>query len=107
MAETHRRFLLRERPEGRIGPDTFELVEEEIPEIGEGEALVKIEWVSLDPTNRAWINDTPTSLPPVGIGECMRGLGLGRVVASNHPAYTEGQLVQGLTGWQEYAVASD
>src|SRR3954451_1389699 len=107
MAETNRRFLLRERPEGRIDSDTFELVEEAVPDIGEGQALVRTEWFSVDPTNRAWINDTPTYLPPVGIGECMRGLGMGRIVATNHPAYAEGQLVQGLTGWQDYAVVSD
>jgi len=107
MPETNRRFLLRERPLKRIGPDTFELVEEDVPEAGDGEALVRTEYVSLDPTNRAWVNDTPTYLPPVGIGEVMRGLGLGRVVSSNHPAYSEGQRVQGLIGWQEYVVASD
>jgi NADPH-dependent curcumin reductase CurA len=107
MAERNRRFLLRERPQGRIGPTTFELVEEDVPEAGEGEALVRTEWISLDPTNRAWINDTPTYLPPVGIGDVMRGLGLGRVVASKHRNYAEGQLVQGLTGWQEWVVASD
>ncbi len=107
MPEINRRFLLRERPTERIGPDTFELVEEEVPAIGEGEALVQTLWISLDPTNRTWINDTPTYLPPVGIGEVMRALGLGRVVASKHPAYAEGQLVQGLIGWQEWAVASD
>src|SRR5690348_14843812 len=107
MPDTNRRFLLRGRPKGRITPDTFELTEEAIPEIKDGEALVRTEWISLDPTNRAWIAETPTYLPPVGIGEVMRGLGLGRVVASKHDAYQEGQLVQGLTGWQEWAVASD
>jgi len=107
MAERNRRFLLRERPEGRIGPNTFELVEEDRPEPSDGEALVRTDWISLDPTNRAWINDTPTYLPPVGIGECMRALGLGSVVASNNPNYREGQLVQGLLGWQEWAIASD
>jgi NADPH-dependent curcumin reductase CurA len=107
VPERNRQFLLRERPNGRIGPETFELVEEKAPEIGEGEALVRTEWISVDPTNRAWIRDTPTYLPPVGIGEVMRALGLGRVVASKHPAYQEGQLVQGLVGWQEWFVASD
>jgi hypothetical protein len=68
---------------------------------------VQTQWISLDPTNRAWIGETPTYLPPVGIGEVMRGLGLGRVVASKHDAYREGQLVQGLIGWQQWAVASD
>jgi NADPH-dependent curcumin reductase CurA len=103
----NRRFALRERPSGRIGPETFELVEEELPEIGDGEALVRTEWISLDPTNRAWINDMPGYLPPVAIGETMRGLGLGRVVQSRSPQYEEGQLVQGLIGWTENFVASD
>ena len=96
MPDRNRRFLLRERPTGRIGPDTFELGEEAVPEIGDGEALVRIDWISLDPTNRAWINDTPTYLPPVGIGEVMRGGGLGEVVASKNPNYPVGQTVQGL-----------
>ena len=107
MPDRNRRFLLRDRPSGRIGPDTFELSEEAVPEIGHGEALVRVDWISLDPANRAWINDTPTYLPPVGIGEVMRGLGLGEVVASNNPNYRVGQTVQGLVGWQGYAVASD
>lgn len=107
MTESNRRFILRNRPEGRITDDTFELVEEPVPDIGAGQALVRTRWISIDPTNRAWIRDVPTYLPPVGIGEVMRGLGLGQVVASNHDAYQEGQLVQGLLGWQEFAVASD
>ena len=107
MPRANRRFLLRERPAERIVPETFELVEEEVPEIGEGEALVKTEWISLDPTNRGWIREEPTYLPPVGIGEVMRAIGLGRVIESKHPGYPEGRLVRGLTGWQEFAVASD
>jgi NADPH-dependent curcumin reductase CurA len=107
MSDRNRRFLLRERPTGRIGPGTFELSEEPVPEIGDGEALVRVDWISLDPTNRMWINDTPTYLPPVGIGEVMRAAGLGEVVASKNPNYPLGQVVQGLLGWQEYVVASD
>jgi NADPH-dependent curcumin reductase CurA len=107
MPDRNRRFLLRERPTGRIGPETFELNEEAVPEINDGEALVRVDWISLDPTNRTWINDTPTYLPPVGIGEVMRAGGLGEVVESKNPHYSVGQLVQGLVGWQEYVVASD
>lgn len=103
----NRRFLLRERPTGRIGPDTFELSEQPVPDITDGEALVRVDWISLDPTNRMWITDTPTYLPPVGIGEVMRAGGIGEVVASNNPNYSVGQIVQGLVGWQEYVVASD
>ena len=107
MPESNRRFLLSQRPDGRITADTFELVEEAVPEIADGEALVRTRWISLDPTNRAWINETPTYLPPVAIGEVMRAVGLGQVVASKHDGYEEGQLVQGLTGWQDWTVASD
>ncbi len=107
MAQSNQRFLLRERPAERCVPETFELVEEEVPELGDGEALVRTEWISLDPTNRAWIGATPTYLPPVAIGEVMRAAGLGRVVESKHPSYEEGQLVQGLIGWQRWMVASD
>lgn len=107
MPDRNRRFLLRERPTGRIGPNTFELSEDAVPEIKDGEALVRVEWISLDPTNRTWINETPTYLPPVGIGEVMRAGGLGRVVESKNPNYPVGQIVQGLLGWQEYLIASD
>ncbi|MCB0874940.1 MAG: NADP-dependent oxidoreductase [Solirubrobacterales bacterium] len=107
MSESNRRFLLRRRPKERVDADTFELVTEPVPEIGEGEALIRTEYVSIDPTNRTWLNDTPTYLPPVAIGDVVRAGGIGRVVASNHPAYEEGRLVQGFTGWQEWLVASD
>ncbi len=106
MSDVNRRFLLRERPTGRIDDRTFELVEEAIPKIGDGEALVRNRWISLDPTNRAWVSETPTYLPPVAIGEVMRAGGLGEIVASNSPDYQVGQIVQGRTGWQDYVVAS-
>lgn len=107
MSDSNQRFLLRSRPEGRITDETFELVQEPIPELGDGQALVRNLWISLDPTNRMWISDTPTYLPPVAIGEVMRAVGLGQVTASRHDGYQEGQLVQGLVGWQEWTVASD
>lgn len=107
MSERNRRFLLRERPSGKVEPSIFERVEEDVPEIGEGEALVRTEWISVDPTNRGWMNEEATYLPPVPLGDVVRAAGLGRVVATNNPAYEEGALVQGLTGWQDYSVASD
>jgi NADPH-dependent curcumin reductase CurA len=107
MSESNRRYLLRERPSGRIDASTFDQVTEPVPEIGAGEALIRTEYISIDPTNRGWLNDTPTYLPPVQIGEVVRAVGLGRVVASNNPAYEEGKLFQGLIGWQEWFVASD
>ena len=75
MSEENRRFLLAERPSGPVDENTYDLVREPVPEIGEGEALVRIKAISIDPTNRTWISEEPTYLPPVAIGEVMRALG--------------------------------
>jgi len=107
MSESNRRFLLAQRPSGRVDDSTFDFVTEPVPEIGEGEALVRTEYISVDPTNRAWLNDVPTYLPPVGIGEVVRAGGIGRVVESKNPNFEEGKLYQGLIGWQDWFVASD
>ena len=107
MPEENRKWVLAERPEGPVDQNTFRIETEAVPEIGEGEALVRVRMVSIDPTNRMWIGEEPTYLPPVAIGEVMRGLGLGEVVESNNPNFPEGARVQGLTGWQDYAVISD
>jgi len=107
MNDINRRLLLKTRPEGLVKNSDFDLVEEAVPEIGEGEALIRTTFLSLDPTNRVWMTDAPGYLPPVQIGEVMRSGGIGRVVASNSPRYEVGQLVNGFTGWQDYVVASD
>lgn len=107
MSEQNRRFLLAERPVGPVDEKTFNLVSGPVPEIGEGEALVRVNWISIDPTNRTWIGEEPTYLPPVAIGEVMRALGLGEVIASNNEKFPVGALVNGLTGWQDYTVVSD
>ncbi|MCC6755946.1 MAG: NADP-dependent oxidoreductase [Solirubrobacterales bacterium] len=107
MSEENRRFALAERPQGLIDENTFRMETGPIPEIGEGEALVRVKWISIDPTNRTWIGEEPTYLPPAQIGETMRALGLGEVVASNNANFPVGSLVNGLTGWTEFAVVSD
>ena len=104
-ATANSQIRLRRRPDGRVGDHTFETVQEAVPEAGPGQALVRNLYLSIDPTNRAWIGEEPTYLPPVGIGEVMRAVGLGRVVESNSEDYPEGALVTGLVGWQEYTLA--
>jgi NADPH-dependent curcumin reductase CurA len=101
---TNRRFLLVKRPVELFTADCFELVEEPVPEPGDGEAVVKMEYLSLDPTQRGWARDEPSYLPPVQLGEVMRGAGVGRVVASNNDMFPVGGAVTGLLGWQEYAL---
>ena len=101
---TNRRFLLVKRPVEMFTDDCFELVEEPVPEPGDGEAVVKMEYLSLDPTQRGWARDEPSYLPPVQIGEVMRGAGIGRVIASENDAFPVGGAVTGLLGWQEYVL---
>jgi NADPH-dependent curcumin reductase CurA len=85
------------------GRDAWDLVEEPPREPGDGEVLVKVLLLSLDPAMRGWMNDVPSYVPPVGIGEVMRAIGVGEVVASRHPKLKEGDFVTGLFGVQEYA----
>ncbi|WP_179097065.1 NADP-dependent oxidoreductase [Burkholderia pseudomallei] len=99
----NRQLRLKARPDGRVGHEHFTLAEAPLPALGPGEMLVRVLYLSMDPTNRVWMSDIPQYLPPVAIGDVMRALGIGRVVASNAPGFAEGDLVQGLVGWQDYA----
>jgi len=101
----NRQFRLAERPTGAVDDNTFHLVTNPAPEPAEGEALVRALYLSLDPTNRIWITDMDQYMPPVQLGEVMRGYGIGQVVASNNPALAPGDLVNGVLGWQDYAIA--
>ncbi|MDZ4382716.1 MAG: NADP-dependent oxidoreductase [Parvibaculum sp.] len=105
--DVNRQFRLKTRPTGRIEKSNFDFVEESIPEPGPGEALVRVLYLSLDPTNRIWMSDMDQYMPPVGIGEVMRGGGVGIVVKSNSARYKEGDRVSGLTGWQDFCIADE
>ncbi|MFK2901150.1 NADP-dependent oxidoreductase [Dyella jejuensis] len=107
MTMINRQLRLKTRPEGLVRRDDFELQEQAVPELKNGQCLVRVLYLSMDPTNRVWMSDIPQYMPPVAIGEVMRALGLGRVVASKSAHYAEGDLVQGLLGWQDYAVIDD
>lgn len=102
----NRQLRLAQRPEGRVNAQTFQLIEEPIPTPGAGEALIRGLYLSIDPTNRIWITDMPQYMPPVALGEVMRGYGIGQVVSSNNPDLAPGDLVNGMLGWQDYAIAS-
>lgn len=104
MSKVNRQWLLSVRPTGLVGPDNFALRETPIPEPGEGEVLVRNRLLSLDPANRAWMSPTPTYKAPVVPGDVMHGFALGEVVASNAPGFAPGDLVDGMLGWQDYAV---
>lgn len=101
----NRRFLLRRRPTGRVTFDDFDFVEEPVPALEDGQALIRTLYLSLDPTNRIWMSDMDGYMPPVELGTVMRGVGVGQVVASQRDDLRVGQLAHGLTNWQDYTVA--
>ncbi|WVW80623.1 hypothetical protein I302_102609 [Kwoniella bestiolae CBS 10118] len=103
MSQQNKQVVLNERPaRGPITDTTFRTQQGEIRQPGEGEVLVKVEYVSIDPTMRGWVDDVRSYLPPVQIGAVMRAGALGRVVKSNYENLKEGDLVQHIFGWQEY-----
>jgi NADPH-dependent curcumin reductase len=98
------KFELAARPVGSCKRTDWNYKEEPVREPGEGELLVRVLYISLDPAMRGWMNDRRSYIPPVAIGEVMRALGLGKVVASNNPKFAAGDYVYGPLGVQEYSL---
>lgn len=103
--KVNRQWCLATRPVGAIAESNFEWKQQPLPALKEGQILVRNIYLSLDPTNRGWLNEEENYLPPVAIGEVMRGFGIGIVERSRNINFPEGTLVQGFLGWQDYAIA--
>src|ERR1044071_3873884 len=98
----NRQILLVEKPAGKLGPQHFKMVEGKIPEPGEGEALLRVRYISLDAANRAWMHGA-TYRAAVEANTVMAGGGIAEVVSSKAPGLAAGDIVFGDTGWQDYA----
>jgi len=96
--------ILSSRPVGVPGPEHFSLREVPVGTPGEGQVLVRLTHWSVDPAMRGLANDVPNYSPPVAIGDPMRAFAVGDVIASRHPDYAEGDVVEGLLGWQTHAL---
>ncbi len=103
--QVNRQWLLRSRPSGMVEESSFELNETAPPSPDEGEFVVRNLYLSLDPAMRTWMTDARSYIPPVGIGEVMRGACVSRVVESRHPDYSPGEVVTGVFGWQDFALS--
>jgi NADPH-dependent curcumin reductase len=103
----NRQWCLATRPVGAIAQSNFEWKQEPVPTLEEGQILVRNIYLSLDPTNRGWLNEGENYLPPVAIGEVMRSFGIGVVERSRNAKFPEGTLVQGFLGWQDYAISDE
>ncbi len=91
------------RPDGLPTVEVWNHTAEAVPTPGAGRFVVRVTHLSLDPAMRGWMNAGRSYLPPVGIGDVMRALGAGQVVASHHSDFPEGAYVTGTFGVQEYA----
>ncbi len=105
MTITNGQVRLAARPRGFPQDSDFELVETELAEPAEGEFLAQSLLLSVDPYMRGRMNDTASYAEPVGIGEVMVGQVVARVVKSNHPKFSEGSIVAGMFGWQQYTIS--
>lgn len=101
----NRQVILVSRPEGEPSAENFQLAESPVPDPAEGQFLVKVDYLSVDPYMRGRMSDAPSYAPPVELGAVMVGGTVGTIVASRHPEWQVGQAVVGYQGWQEYALS--
>ncbi len=93
------------RPDGMVKDSDFEKVETEINPIIEGQILVKIHYISIDPAIRGWMNAGTTYIPGVSLGGVMRAFSAGQIIESKHPDFHVGQYVEGLLGATTFAIS--
>ena len=98
----NRQVLLVEKPTGKLAPEHFKMAESSIPEPKDGEALLRVRYISLDAANRAWMHGA-TYRAAVEPNTVMAGGGIAEVIASKAPSLAQGDIVFGDTGWQDYA----
>lgn len=103
MSTVNHQFRLASRPVGVPDRSVWKYTEEPLTEPKDGEVVVKVLYISLDPAMRGWMSEAKSYVPPVGIGDVMRALGAGKVIASKFPGLAVGDYVSGFFGVQEYA----
>jgi NADPH-dependent curcumin reductase CurA len=101
---TNRRYLLVRRPHGDPVPQDFSLIEEAIPEPAPGSFIVRNHFASLDPAQRGWMDDAPSYMPPIVLGDPVRATTVGVVHSSANPEFKVGDWVMGLNALEEFSV---
>ncbi|WP_166366684.1 NADP-dependent oxidoreductase [Pseudomonas akapageensis] len=101
----NQRIVLASRPTGAPTPENFRMERVALPELADGQILLRTLYLSLDPYMRGRMSDAPSYAAPVQINEVMTGGAVSRVEASRHPRYSVGDLVVGATGWQSHSIS--
>ena len=103
----NKQIIFKKRPLGVPEKDTWELQNNTIPELEEGEILVQHHYISLDPAMRGWMNDTKSYIPPIAIDDVMRSGSIGKVIENNgNPKFEVGDVVTSWGGVQQYVVTN-
>src|SRR5271165_5646200 len=104
-AALNHRVVLAQRPGASAALENFRLEAVPLPNLDDGEVLLRTIWLSLDPYMRGRMSDAPSYAAPVAIDAVMTGGTISRVEASRHPGFAAGEMVLAMSGWQEYAVS--
>ena len=104
--KTNQQWLTAARPRGEAQESDFRWNEATVADPADGQVLIRTVYLSLDPTNRIWMNEADSYLPALPLGSVMRGGGIGVVEESRNPGFAKGDIVQGLLGWQQYSLSN-
>lgn len=103
----NKKIILHSRPQGEIQDSDFKIILEPLNAIlKQGEVLVRVEWLSIDPGQSVWVSGGRSYILPVPLNGVVKGLGVGYVITSKSPAFKKGNYVSGLLGWQEFSTIS-
>ena len=104
MQKSIKKFVLKSRPSGEVSADNFELVKEDIPELKQGEILIKAKFLSVDPYMRNRMNNVESYVVPFELESAITGDGIAEVIDTKSDKFEAGDLLVGIVPWQEYAV---
>ena len=105
MTTINKQWRLKQRPVGEPSSETWDYTETEVPTINDGEIVIRIDYISMDPAMRGWLNDAKSYIEPVQVGDVMRAGTVGEVIESKHEKFKVGDFVCGHNGVQTYAVS--
>ena len=103
-ASVNKQVLIAAIPVGAVKHSDFKFVDTDIPRPDQGEILVKVHYLSMDPAMKGWMENRGGYMAPLAIGDVMRAFGVGEIVESQSDRFKAGEFICGLLGWQQYSL---